>query len=138
MAHTAASDAAPEAPSALRRRALTVITAGSLLHSFGFRVWQSLFNNFAVLVFAATADQIGLAQSIRELPGLLGGSVGLMALALTEIRIAGLSVVVMGIGIIITGASDTYSPLLLTTLAMSTGFHDFVSSSQSVVLHRSG
>ncbi len=134
--HPAAAQ--PEAHSSLRRRALGAITAGSLLNSFGFRVWQSLFNNFAVLEFAATAEQIGWAQSIREVPGLLGAGVGLMALALTEVRLAGLSIVVMGAGIVMTGMSDAYSALLLSTFVMSAGFHVFVSSSWSAVLHVCG
>jgi predicted MFS family arabinose efflux permease len=125
------------APS-LRRRTLAAITAGSLLNSFGFRVWQALFSNFAVLQFAATAGQIGLAQSIREIPGLLGASVGLMALALAEMRIAAISVVVMGVGIIMTGASGSYSALLLSTFVMSSGFHVFVSSSWAAALQLCG
>jgi predicted MFS family arabinose efflux permease len=128
----------PGVPDSLRRRMLAAITTGNVLNSFGFRVWQALFNNFAVLHFAATAGQIGVAQSVREIPGLLGAGIGFMALALAEMRIAAISLVVMGVGIIMTGASDGYSALLLSTLVMSSGFHAFVSSSWAAALHLSG
>ena len=56
--------------------------------SFGYQLWQSLFNNFAVEELGVRADQMGLIQSIREIPGLLGLSVGLLALLLSEMHIA--------------------------------------------------
>lgn len=120
--------------SAQRRSALIIIVLTNFLLSFGFRLWQSLFNNFAVQELSVRADQIGLVQSIREIPGLLGFSVGLLALLLTEMRIAGLSVVLMGIGIAMTGGAGSLPGLVASTLVMSVGFHFFISSNSSAVL----
>jgi predicted MFS family arabinose efflux permease len=120
--------------SAQRRSPLVVIVLSNLLLSFGFQLWRSLFNNFAVQELGVRADQMGLVQSIREIPGLLGFTVGLLALLLTEIRIAGLSIVLMGLGIVLTGASSSMPTLVASTLVMSVGFHFFVPSNSSVVL----
>lgn len=122
------------AASARHRSALVVIVLNSLLLTFGFQLWQSLFNNFAVQELGVRADQIGLIQSIREIPGLLGFSVGLLALLLTEMRIAGLSVVLMGIGIVVTGMSGSLWGLIASTLVMSTGFHFFMPGNSSALL----
>ena len=78
------------------RSALFVITVNNLIMALGFRVWRSIFNNFAVEELAVQANQIGLIQAIREIPGLIGVVVALLALFLTEMRIAGISVIVMG------------------------------------------
>jgi predicted MFS family arabinose efflux permease len=80
------------------------------------------------------ADQIGLIQSIREVPGLLGFSVGLLALLLSEMRIAGLSVILMGIGIALTGTSTSLPSLVVSTLVMSIGFHFFMPGNSAAVL----
>jgi len=119
---------------AQRRSALVVIVLTNLLFAFGFQLWRSLFNNFAVQDLGVRADQMGLIQSIREIPGLLGFSVGLLALLLTEMRIAGLSVVLMGVGIAMTGSVGDLSGLVVSTLVMSFGFHFVMSSNSSVVL----
>mgnify|MGYP000344841482 CR=1 FL=1 len=116
------------------RTALIVIALNNLFLTLGFRVWQSLFNNFAVEELGVRADQIGLVQSIREIPGLMGFLVGLLALVLVEMRIAGLSVVVMGVGIYLTAASHSLAGLIGATLLMSVGFHFFMSSNASAVL----
>jgi len=117
-----------------RRPALVVIVLANFLFFFGYRLWQSLFSNFAVQELGVRADQMGLIQSIREIPGLLGFSVGLLALLLVEMRIAGLSVVLMGIGIALTGRVGSLSGLVVSTLMMSIGFHFFMSSNSSAVL----
>ncbi|RLC58603.1 MAG: MFS transporter [Chloroflexota bacterium] len=128
------TDPATAITSAQHRLALVVIVLTNFLLSFGFRLWQSLFNNFAVQELGVRADQIGLVQSIREIPGLLGFSVGLLALLLTEMRIAGLSVVLMGVGIAMTGGVSSLPGLIASTLVMSIGFHFFLSSNSSAVL----
>jgi predicted MFS family arabinose efflux permease len=122
------------AASAQRRSTLVIIVLTNSLLSFGFQLWRSLFNNFAVGELGVRADQMGLIQSIREIPGLLGFSVGLLALLLTEMRIAGLSVVLTGIGIALTGRVGSLPGLVVSTLVMSVGFHFFMPSNSSAVL----
>ena len=121
-----------------RRAALTVIVITNLLLSLGFQLWNSLFNNFAVEALGVRADQMGVIQSIREIPGLLGFSVGLLALFLPEMRIAGLSIVLMGVGIVLTGRSGSLAGLIASTLVMSVGFHFFMPSNSSAVLQLVG
>lgn len=117
-----------------RRLAFVIIVLTNFLLSFGFQVWQSLFNNFAVQELGVRADQMGLIQSIREIPGLLGFTAGLLALLLSEMRVAGLSIVLMGIGIALTGSSGDLLGLMASTLLMSVGFHFFMPCNSSAVL----
>lgn len=119
---------------AQKRVALVVIVVSNLLLSFGFQLWRSLFNNFAVEELGVRADQIGLIQSIREVPGLMGFTVGLLALLLSEMRIAGLSVVLLGVGVMMTGLAHSLTGLIVSTLVMSVGFHFFMPSNSAAVM----
>jgi len=132
---TGAPDSSATAVALARRRlALVVIVLTNFLLSLGFQLWRSLFSNFAVQELGVRADQMGLIQTIREVPGLLGFSVGLLALLLAEMHIAGLSVVLMGVGVAMTGRADSLPGLVVSTLVMSVGFHFFMPSNLSAVL----
>ncbi len=100
----------------------------------GFNVWQAVFNNFAVEELHTQADQIGMIQSVRELPGLLGFVLAFLTLYLSEMRVMGISVLLLGVGIVMTGVSSTIPLLLVSTLVMSTGFHFFYPCSSSLLL----
>jgi predicted MFS family arabinose efflux permease len=116
------------------RNALIVITLGNLLIALGFGLWRAIFNNFAVEELGVRADQIGLIQAIREVPGLMGFLVGLLALVLAEMRISGFSMLLMGAGIFLTAMARDTTGLVAATLVMSVGFHFFYSSNSSAVL----
>jgi predicted MFS family arabinose efflux permease len=119
---------------ARRRSALVVIVLTNFLLSFGFQLWRSLFNNFAIDELGVQADQMGWIQSIREIPGLLSIGVGLLALLTSEMRIAGLSVILMGIGVGLTGSAGSLPGLIASTLLMSVGFHFFMPANSSAML----
>jgi predicted MFS family arabinose efflux permease len=129
---SALTSAAPA--SAQRRSAFIVIVLSNSLLFFGFQLWRSLFNNFAVQELGVRADQIGWIQSIREVPGLLGVCVALLALLIPEMRIVGLSVALMGVGIVLTGTADSLPALVTSTFVMSVGFHFFMPCNSSSVL----
>lgn len=116
------------------RRLLVFIVLSNFLLNFGFQVWQTLFNNFAVENIGAGPAQIGLIQAVREVPGLLGFAIAFLALFMSEIRLMTLSVILLGIGVAATGYANSVTTLLMTTFVMSLGFHFFMPSSNSVVL----
>ncbi len=117
-----------------RRSAITVIVLSNLLLSFSFQIWRSLFNNFAVGELGVQPTDMGWIQVVREIPGLLGLTIGLLALMMTEMRIAGLSVILMGVGVAMTGGANSIVSLALSTMVMSVGFHFFMPSNSSAVL----
>jgi predicted MFS family arabinose efflux permease len=116
------------------KRLVRILAVGNFFLYLGFNIWQAIFNNFAVEELGVRADQIGYIQSLREIPGLMGFVLGFLVLLLSEMRVIGLSVFVLGVGLVITGASDTLSVLMLGTMLMSVGFHFFYPSNSSVVL----
>ena len=116
------------------KQLILTLAMASFFLDFGFNVWRAIFNNFAVDVIGVNATQIGVIQSLRELPGLLGFVLGFLVLWLSEMRVIGLSVLVMGVGLIFTGWADGLGVLILGTMVVSIGFHFFYPSNNSMVL----
>lgn len=118
-----------------RNRGLFVyLIVSSFLLNFGHRVWQAMFNNYAVEKLGVGPEAIGWIQSVRELPGLMAFLLAFLALALSELRIMALSLVVLGLGLVFTGQATTIPILLVATIVMSFGFHFFEPCSSGVVL----
>jgi predicted MFS family arabinose efflux permease len=113
---------------------ITRLIAGNLLLYFGFSVWRSLFNNFAIEELAVRADQIGLIQSIREIPGLLGFWLAFVALVLSEMQVISLSTVVMGLGLMATAWAGNWGTLIAGTVLSSIGFHAFYPNSSGLAI----
>ncbi len=117
------------------RKVMTILFVSNLVLMFGFQVWRAVFNNLAVEDLGLEAGAVGLVQSIREVPGLLGFLFVLMvALLGSEMRVMGVSVVILGAGLVITGMARGLLGLILGTLITSIGFHYFYSGSQAVLL----
>ena len=116
------------------RRMLVYLVVSNFMLFFGFRVWQAMFNNFAVEEMSVGPASIGWIQAVRELPGLMGFLVGFLALFLSEVRIMALSVILLGVGTFLTGQATDIPFLLASTVVMSFGFHFFYPTNNAVVL----
>jgi len=97
--------------------ALTVASAG------GLQGWRTLYNNFAVDIVGLDGLHVGVIQSVRELPGFLALCAIFVLMLIREHRLSALSVILMGIGIALTGTFASFAGLIFTTLLMSFGFH---------------
>jgi hypothetical protein len=110
---------------------LLVLTVASQL---SFSVWWNLINNFAVNTLDFTGQEIGIQQSIREIPGLLAFTVIFMLLIFKEQTFTLISLGLMGFGIAITGYFPSAIGFYATTLIMSFGFHYYETLKQSLSL----
>lgn len=116
------------------KRLFRTLAVANFFLFFGFNIWRAIFNNFAVEELGVGADQIGVLQAVREIPGLLGFLLGFLAIWFSEMRVLGLSILLMGVGMVLTGFSNGISFLMLSTVIMSIGFHFFYPSNNSLVL----
>lgn len=101
---------------------LYVLAAGVPL---SFATWQALLNNFAIERAAYTGVEIGILQSLREVPGFLAFTTIFVLLALREQTFALMSLALLGLGTAITGLFPSVIGLYCTTVLMSIGFHYF-------------
>jgi hypothetical protein len=112
-------------------RYLIVLTISSTV---GLQAWQTLFNNFAVDVAGLNGNHVGMIQSIREIPGFLALLVVFVIIFIKEYRLSALSILILGLGVAITGFFPSYAGLILTTLIMSFGFHYYETTNMSLTL----
>ncbi|MDD3320170.1 MAG: MFS transporter [Paludibacter sp.] len=110
---------------------LAVLCIASALGNQG---WQTLFNNFAVEKAGADSVQVGAIQSFREIPGFLTFFAVYILLLIAEHRFAVYSILLLGIGVMITGLFPTFEGLIITGMIMSVGFHFFETANQSLTL----
>ncbi len=111
----------PEAGGWRRPEILLLLMAAA--SPISFSAWQALLNNFAVERAAFTGAEMGMLQSLREVPGFLSFAVVFLLLILREQKIAYLSLLLLGIGTAATGYFPSVVGLYLTTVLMSIGFH---------------
>jgi hypothetical protein len=106
----------------------------SIAMPIAFNTWQALLNNFAVEKAAFTGIEIGILQSIREIPGFLSFTTVFVLLIIKEQTFAVVALATLGAGVAMTGYFPTEYGLYFTTILMSTGFHYFEVIKQSLSL----
>jgi len=112
-------------------RFLMVLTISSTV---GLQAWMTLFNNFAVEQVHLTGEQVGMIQSIREIPGFLTLLAVFVMMVIREHRLSAISILFLGTGLALTGLFPTYAGLMVTTVVMSFGFHYYETTNQSLTL----
>ena len=115
-----------------RPEILLYIMAGAVPLSFA--TWQALLNNFAIERAAFTGAEIGILQSLREVPGFLAFAVVFLLLLIREQRLALGSLLLLGLGTAVTGFFPSVVGLYVTTVAMSLGYHYYETLQTSLSL----
>lgn len=114
------------------KKAFLIVT--SILMSLTFYAWTALLNNFAVEQVSFTGVEIGILQSLREIPGFLAFTAVFLLLVMTEQTLALVSLCLLSIGVAITGLFPFEIGLYATTVLMSIGFHYFETINTSLSL----
>ena len=99
-----------------------------------FATWQALINNFSIEQAGFTGIEIGILQSLREIPGFIAFGVIFLLLILREQTVAFLALLTLGIGTAITGYLPSIMGLYFTTVLMSLGYHYAETINQSLTL----
>lgn len=110
---------------------LALMVAGVPL---SFATWQALLNNFAVERAQFTGAEMGVLQSLREIPGFLAFAVVFLLLLMREQTLAWVSLLILGLGTAVTGFFPNALGLYVTTVLMSIGFHYFETVQTSLSL----
>ncbi len=99
-----------------------------------FATWQALINNFSIEQAGFTGIEIGILQSLREIPGFIAFGVIFLLLIMREQTVAFLALLALGIGTAITGYLPSIMGLYFTTVLMSLGYHYAETIHQSLTL----
>ena len=111
---------------------LLLITAAAVPLSFA--TWQALLNNFAIERAAFGGAEMGILQSLREVPGFLAFLVVFLLFLCREQTIAYMSLLLVGVGTLVTGWFPSVVGLYVTTVVMSLGYHYFETVHSSLCL----
>ena len=111
---------------------LLLITAAAVPLSFA--TWQALLNNFAIERAAFGGAEMGILQSLREVPGFLAFLVVFLLFLCREQTIAYVSLLLLGVGTLVTGWFPSVIGLYVTTVVMSLGYHYFETVHSSLCL----
>lgn len=99
-----------------------------------FGIQLTLFNNFIVDRLAIEAHELGTVEALREVPGFLNALFIALMIRLAPPIVAGVSLVVMGVGIMAYAQVDSVFTLAAYSVIWSIGFHSWVPLEQSMAL----
>jgi predicted MFS family arabinose efflux permease len=105
------------------RRADVLLLLMASAVPLSFATWSALINNFAIERAAFTGVEMGILQSLREIPGFLAFAVVYLILLMREQTIACLALLLLGLGTAVTGYFPGVFGLYVTTVIMSIGYH---------------
>lgn len=120
--------------SAIRKNPQFLLLAMAFVMPLVFSIWNALLNNFVVEKAQFTGAEIGMLQSLREVPGFLAFTAVFLLLVIKEQTFALMSLAIMCIGVALTGWLPFELGLYCTTVLMSIGFHYFETINQSLTL----
>jgi hypothetical protein len=103
-----------------RKTLLFLLAIGNAI---AFSTWQVLLNNYVIERAAFTGEEIGVLQSLREVPGFLAFTAIWVLFFIRQQNFAILSLVTLGLGTAITAFYPAALWLYFSTVLMSIGFH---------------
>jgi len=118
----------------LVRSPLMLLVLATAAMQLSHQTWFTLLNNFAVNEVDFTGKEIGILQSIREIPGFLSFAAVFLLLFMREQTLLLASLLALGVGVALTGYFPAALPFYATTLLMSIGFHYYETAQQSLSL----
>jgi len=101
---------------------------------FSYAIWRVLLNNFAIDTVAFSGADMGMLQSMREVPGFLAFTFVLWLSVVREQHFALIALALLGVGTALTGFFPTVLGVCMTTVIMSIGFHYYETAQGSLAL----
>jgi len=111
-----------------------VLACLTFCFSFGFAIYNGVFQNFIKDIFHAGPEKLGVLESLREVPGLLVVFVAASLVALSERHLASVALLVFAAGVGLSGEAHSYWQLVGLTVLWSVGGHLWFSVSPSITL----
>ena len=116
------------------RNPQTLLLLMAFVMPLAFSTWMALLNNFTTEVANFTGREIGILQSLREVPVFLSFTAIFVLIIIREQKFAILSLFTLSVGVVLTAYFPSALGLYTTTVIMSIGFHYFETINQSLTL----
>jgi predicted MFS family arabinose efflux permease len=117
-----------------RRRDWLLLALATIAFGLGFGINAGTWPSFAVEFLGIRREELGLLESLREVPGLLTAAIiGVLAF-IAEPRLALLALVLLGLGFGLTGQVRSFWPLVACNVLWSIGLHIWLTVQPSLTL----
>lgn len=110
------------------------VALATLALEFALGVQRGVYPNFVAEVLGIGPDQLGLVESIREIPGLLTVVLGAAAVFFRQATFTALTLFTTALGLLLYAFTSTFWHLIVATLVVSVGFHLFYPQQSAMVL----
>jgi predicted MFS family arabinose efflux permease len=114
--------------------AVQFLMALHFINWIGFAGWNALLHNYTIEAAGFGWFEAGLTQTVREIPGFLAFTVAFWLMIVREQVLGYVALVLLGIGVALTGSNPTLTGVLMSTFIMSVGFHYFETVNTSLQL----
>lgn len=115
-----------------------LILGGLFFMQAGWATYSALFTNFVSQDLHIHPSQLGLVESLREVPGFLTVVLAAITVRMRESRVTALALLILGLGLIGYSTANSLSTLIAITMFGSIGFHLFGPLSSGLVLGQAG
>jgi len=117
-----------------RQTPAIALMAMAAMMQIAFAAWMLLINNFAVETLNFTGQEIGIQQSVREIPGFMAFAAVFLLFIGREQTLLYVSMILLGLGSAYTGYFPTFTGFLVMTFISSLGYHYYETFHQSLSL----
>ena len=100
----------------------------------GWATYTAIFTNFVSQDLHISAHNLGLVESLREVPGFLTVVLAAITVRIRESRITALALLILGTGVMGYSAANSLGTLIVITMFGSIGFHLFMPLSNGLAL----
>src|SRR5688572_27362501 len=114
--------------------AVRFLMALHFINWLGFAGWNALLHNYTIQAVGFGWFEAGLTQTVREIPGFLAFTVAFWLMLMREQVLGYIALVLLGLGVALTGTNPTLMGVLISTFIMSVGFHYFETTNTSLQL----
>ncbi|HVA88231.1 MAG TPA: hypothetical protein VNL71_00170, partial [Chloroflexota bacterium] len=111
-----------------------LILVGIFMMNAGWATYSAIYTNFVSNDLHIHAGDLGLVESLREVPGFLTVVLAAMTVSMRESRVTSLALLVLGIGLMGYAGVNSLGMLIAVTMFGSIGFHLFMPLSSGLVL----
>lgn len=118
-------------------RNLGLVAASAFFFNLSHSMQLGVYTNFIVQDLHLSAAQAGLMEAVRELPGLLTVALAAATFMLPESTLAGLCLIVTGVGMALQGQAGSHLRLVAAILVMSSGMHLYFPAHSALTLRHS-
>jgi hypothetical protein len=116
------------------RRDWRLFTVAIFMFAFGFALYGGVFQNFLKDRAGARELDLGILESLREIPGFCTALMAGVLVAFAESRVAAAGLAITAVGIGATGVFERMPPIVAITVFWSIGFHLYATMQSPITL----